>query len=308
MLIEVTPEVKLLRPASKTVYPYSNSLYLDDEIKTMIDSGTGGRAYKEIGSDKIDLVLLSHYHFDHVNGVSFFPHAAVYAGREEAAVYIDPELYLQHTGRFRWKELMGADKTAPLRSQQGFPDDIPVNPGFQSIKLKGSFEDGQVFDLGNIELRVLHLPGHTIGHYGFYIEKEDLLFSGDLDLAPQGPWYGGESSDVEQLIKSIDRVMDINPRILITSHRRIFKAPQDNIIQMLQEYKRIPLEREKKILEVLSQPRSIDDILRSAGVFPQAELSEYTMFYAKMMTMKHLQYLIKTGRADKMEAGLFIRR
>ncbi len=29
-------------------------------------------------------------------------------------------------------------------------------------------------------LRVVHLPGHTLGHCGFYSEKHDLLFSGDL--------------------------------------------------------------------------------------------------------------------------------
>ena len=30
------------------------------------------------------------------------------------------------------------------------------------------------------ELRVVHLPGHTMGHCGFYSAKHDLLFSGDL--------------------------------------------------------------------------------------------------------------------------------
>ena len=29
-------------------------------------------------------------------------------------------------------------------------------------------------------LRVIHLPGHTLGHCGFYSAKHDLLFSGDL--------------------------------------------------------------------------------------------------------------------------------
>jgi glyoxylase-like metal-dependent hydrolase (beta-lactamase superfamily II) len=29
-------------------------------------------------------------------------------------------------------------------------------------------------------LRVVHLPGHTVGHCGFYSERYDLLFSGDL--------------------------------------------------------------------------------------------------------------------------------
>ena len=29
-------------------------------------------------------------------------------------------------------------------------------------------------------LRVVHLPGHTLGHCGFYSKAHDLLFSGDL--------------------------------------------------------------------------------------------------------------------------------
>jgi glyoxylase-like metal-dependent hydrolase (beta-lactamase superfamily II) len=29
-------------------------------------------------------------------------------------------------------------------------------------------------------LRVVHLPGHTLGHCGFYSAQHDVLFSGDL--------------------------------------------------------------------------------------------------------------------------------
>jgi glyoxylase-like metal-dependent hydrolase (beta-lactamase superfamily II) len=29
-------------------------------------------------------------------------------------------------------------------------------------------------------LRVVHLPGHTVGHCGFYSAKRDVLFTGDL--------------------------------------------------------------------------------------------------------------------------------
>jgi glyoxylase-like metal-dependent hydrolase (beta-lactamase superfamily II) len=304
MIIKVTPRVSLLRPAGKTAYPYSNSIYIEDQINTLIDAGAGGRAYQGIPPGQIDMLLLSHYHFDHVNGVSFFSEADVYSGQEEALVYTSPEQYLEHTGRWRWKELMGQDKSEPLRSRAVFPDDVPVNPGFQFIQLKGCFKDGQVFDLGSTCLQAVHLPGHTWGHYGFYIESEGLLFSGDLDLAPQGPWYGGESSDVEQMIKSIDRILEINPRILVTSHRRVFRAPQDSIVRLMKNYQAVLLEREERIMQVLRVPQTLDDIARASGDFLWD--SEYAVFYTKMMTLKHLQYMIRTGRATKLDDGYYI--
>ena len=47
-------------------------------------------------------------------------------------------------------------------------------------------------NLGQNSIQALRLPGHTKGHYGFYIEEEGLLFSGDLDLALKAPGMGGE--------------------------------------------------------------------------------------------------------------------
>jgi ribonuclease/clavin/mitogillin len=71
MLIRITPQIILVRPEGKTLYPYSNSLYINDNIKTIIDAGAGGNAYQEIAPDHIELLLLSHYHFDHINGCGF---------------------------------------------------------------------------------------------------------------------------------------------------------------------------------------------------------------------------------------------
>lgn len=41
------------------------------------------------------------------------------------------------------------------------------------------FEDGQVLDFWG-GLRVISLPGHTLGHCGFYSIPHDILFAGDL--------------------------------------------------------------------------------------------------------------------------------
>ena len=47
-------------------------------------------------------------------------------------------------------------------------------PPFENI------EDGQVFDLGGVELEAIHFPGHTAGEIVLLDRKDRILFSGDV--------------------------------------------------------------------------------------------------------------------------------
>lgn len=58
---------------------------------------------------------------------------------------------------------------------EGIPGLCPPIP---SISLH-SLEDGQCIDLGNRELKVIALPGHTLGSVLFLDERTGILFSGD---------------------------------------------------------------------------------------------------------------------------------
>lgn len=39
--------------------------------------------------------------------------------------------------------------------------------------------DGECFDLGNVHMKVMNVPGHTAGSVVFYCEEDDVLFAGD---------------------------------------------------------------------------------------------------------------------------------
>jgi glyoxylase-like metal-dependent hydrolase (beta-lactamase superfamily II) len=70
-------------------------------------------------------------------------------------------------------------------------------------------------------LKVIHLPGHTQGHCGFYSSRFDLLFTGDffasysfsVHLPP--PFL---NSCPEFFDASFDRVRQISPRLVIPNH------------------------------------------------------------------------------------------
>ena len=86
---------------------------------------------------KLDYILNTHHHFDHVDG------------------------NLKLKKKYNSKVL-------------GFDKDKERIPGID-IKLK----DNQKFKIGDLEFKVIFVPGHTNGHISFYFEKEKILFSGD---------------------------------------------------------------------------------------------------------------------------------
>jgi hydroxyacylglutathione hydrolase len=66
--------------------------------------------------------------------------------------------------------------------------------------------DGQVINIGNISLTVLHTPGHTPGHVSFFSPAEGVVFSGDT-LYKQGvgphDLPGGNYEDLKASIEDV---------------------------------------------------------------------------------------------------------
>lgn len=67
--------------------------------------------------------------------------------------------------------------------------------------------DGDTVSFGNIELKVLHTPGHTPGSICFHTDK--YLISGDT-LFPSGPGKTGSPQALKQIIESItDKILPL---------------------------------------------------------------------------------------------------
>ncbi|GAB4189548.1 MAG: MBL fold metallo-hydrolase [Simkaniaceae bacterium] len=98
-------------------------------------------------------IFLTHSHFDHIAEVS--PLKKEYG----AAVYIHPF-------------------DAPNLENPG-SDLLPLPFPIEGVMPDYFLEDGMRIMLGNMELLVIHTPGHTPGGVCFYAQKEKILFSGD---------------------------------------------------------------------------------------------------------------------------------
>src|SRR5512140_102509 len=71
----------------------------------------------------------------------------------------------------------------------------------------GFVTDGQVLQLGNLEVKVLHTPGHSPGHVGYYFESEQALVGGDLIMGASVGRTDLPDSDPDELENSVRRVM-----------------------------------------------------------------------------------------------------
>lgn len=84
-------------------------------------------------------------------------------------------------------------------------------------------DDRDLLHLGNLEFKVIHTPGHTIGSSSLYCESEKLLISGDTMF--RGTWGRTDlpTSSFMDIINSITKKLMILPddTIVYPGHRKI---------------------------------------------------------------------------------------
>ena len=96
----------------------------------------------------------------------------------------------------------------------GFVGDKHRIPGID-ITLK----DNEKWIFGNSSVKILHIPGHTLGHICFFFEKEKIAFTGDtLFSLGCGRIFEG---DHKQMLQSLNKIK---------------KLPEDTMIYCGHEY------------------------------------------------------------------------
>ena len=83
-----------------------------------------------------------------------------------------------------------------------------------------TLEDGDLLELGDRELRVLHLPGHTDGSMGLFEEHTGILFSGDMLF--QDPVMLAEQEDIGAYMASMGRLQELTIRLVHGGHGESF--------------------------------------------------------------------------------------
>jgi glyoxylase-like metal-dependent hydrolase (beta-lactamase superfamily II) len=117
-------------------------------------------------------ILITHHHFDHIGGLSYLQErtqATTYAHHLDAP-YIRGEAPPAYADK---DTLRGASRQVA----RFLRDDAP--PARVDVELQGGEKLNRVLP----GLQVVHLPGHSPGHVGYYLPESHTLIGGDVMLS-----------------------------------------------------------------------------------------------------------------------------
>ena len=163
-----------------------------DEV-IVIDPGMDGESvYKKLLEKgfKCRFILLTHGHFDHSMGAA---QLRKMTGAQVVCHKYDVEMLSDSQ-----KNAANMYYGRVLSSYPACPCDIPV-------------EDGDSIYLGDVELKVIHTPGHTNGSVLYKADK--VIFSGDTIFSGsigRTDLYGGSA---EALAASLEMISGFDPEI-----------------------------------------------------------------------------------------------
>lgn len=195
----------------------------------LVDTGFGFRSLRgEIAvlRERPVVAVASHTHFDHIGGHHQFdgPLDDRVVHRLEAGVMASPDDHSTVWGPYRHEPVLTDDVRDELDTTAW---SVPSAPPTRVV------DEGDVIDLGDRVLQVLHLPGHSPGSIGLYEAATRTLYAGDVV-------YDGQlfdhlhHSDREQYRETLARVRELPAETFHCGHEESFG--RDRLHEIIDDY------------------------------------------------------------------------
>ncbi|KAJ2558202.1 Beta-lactamase-like protein 2 [Coemansia sp. RSA 1933] len=235
-----------LNPGPFTLQGTNTYVIGHGERRVLVDTGDGAQPeYYDVlrqclGASRIDRILLTHWHADHLGGVNQLLSMP-------DVVTSDCAVYKNYNTVIDSKE-----------------DVVAMLSVARSRNCLHPIADGQVFEVdgGSICLKAVLAQGHTNDHMAFTVHGESveedvagpLLLTGDLVLG-QGTTI---VDDLHRYMASLERVLGLVPSALLPGHgpsiRGCDPSGTFNAVRVIEGYIEHRRMREQQIIEALGRP------------------------------------------------------
>jgi len=261
---EILPDVysiKLPLPGRKPG-PVNVYLFKDDET-TLIDTGTIQsasvlkKALQEHGLEFFDIkkIIVTHGHPDHYGAAR----KIVRAGRAKVFAH------------FGDKELIETGRDVSTKQYKNFLQmiGVPQSTGVllrllsvmfkfmaDSCKIDMILREGHEVGIGKYRAKVVETPGHSRGSVCLFLEKEGILFCGDMiieHITPNAFIMLEEDnklpvrSSQDEFYKSLDKIKKLSPSIIYSAHGKVVS----DIDKIVAGYKQAFAERKENVMTIL---------------------------------------------------------
>lgn len=186
-------------------------LLIGSDKALLIDTGLGISNIRSVVDRITELpieVVTTHVHWDHIGGHEFFKNIAVYETEEE---WLSSKFPLS----------LESVKNNLIRNPCDFPHEFNISRYkiFQG-KANRILYDGDLFDLGNRTVQVLHTPGHSPGHICLYELERNYLYTGDLIY--KGTLYAFyPTTDPKEFMKSVKKIRKLEIEKILPGHHEL---------------------------------------------------------------------------------------
>jgi alkyl sulfatase BDS1-like metallo-beta-lactamase superfamily hydrolase len=209
---------------------FSNSfLVVTREGRVVINTGMGFEApvhkrnYDAVDSGPIRYILLTQGHVDHVGGVDFFrePGTEIIAHENNTAQQADDA----RLPGFRGSHSAFAFAETVLKGIEDLQREFGSLPQQATPEPTITFRDRYEFELGGLRFELISTPGgETTDSMVIWLPQHRICFSGNLFSALFGhipaliTIRGDRYRDALRFIESLDRVLALEPEILLVGH------------------------------------------------------------------------------------------
>ena len=197
-------------------WEYSMVTLIRGQSNILVDTGPHSRrdylnqmhAAKGMSADDIDIVILSHAHWDHVQNIDLFPRARIVANPVEVE-------YSRAPRKGDWATATYFAATLEDHEVQQATEGMEVEPG----------------------VKVVETPGHTKGHISILVETRGGTVAISADALPGAPSvFTGLPAlifwDEAEAATSVKKLLQTS-RVFYPGHDRPFRVVEDSRIEYI---------------------------------------------------------------------------
>ena len=170
------------------------------------------RVIRQITNQPIKRVIVSHYHADHYYGLQVFK-------------ALGAEIWAHRAGEGTTRSKDAAERFAQ-RKEALFPW---VDDTTQLLEADRYLAGDEDFEMGGVHFNLRYVgPAHSKEDMVMKVKEDGVLYTGDVVFLGRIPFVG--DADSRAWIASLDKLIDMKPRVLVPGHGGLTKSPKTDLV------------------------------------------------------------------------------